>query len=629
MGLGKTVMLMALLLQDKKLVGKQKNTTTLVVAKLSLLPQWQQEIESKTNLTHAIFYGNSNRLPDFAGVDVVLTTYGTLQADFTNKRILQDFAWHRVILDEAHSIRNRRTVAAQAACDLEAKHRWCVSGTVVQNSLEDVLGLLQFLRHEPWCLPPFWKAAISDLMNITVAANETSEDKEEERQKSVALALDRVRRVLGPIMLRRTKDSLAGDGKPILTLPPKEIETIKVELSGEERDFYNALLARSQDIFDGFVQSGKASTSYLQIFGLLQRLRQVCDHIALTAQSRFNNKKREAMKGTSERDATDGEPVDAVGKQFLEGLLDKFCSKQGSSPRKQKRGDEDESEDDTPSKKARQAEYVSQVAEMLKTIVTDPKATHLNEECAICLDAPAVEDAVLTPCAHIFCRDCLVGFMRKRQENATASISCPDGPCPNCNKEVKAKRIIALTRTHDGTITSRFLTKSSTSKPSRMQSTQEGNQGAMARQILENAIQGTESSKMKAIVAELHKVWEVDPGSKALLFSHYLGFLDLLELRFRRDGIPYFRLDGSLSLQERMSVLEQFRTAQTPKGAVLLMSMTAGAEGLNLVSASSCFICDPWWNQAKEDQCKNNYLCVDCLSFFCLFCLFFLTLSVE
>lgn len=54
-----------------------------------------------------------------------------------------------------------------------------------------------------------------------------------------------------------------------------------------------------------------------------------------------------------------------------------------------------------------------------------------------------------------------------------------------------------------------------------------------------------------------------------------------------------------------MSVLEAFGSAEAEgsQGIVLLMSMMAGAEGLNLVVASSCLICDPWWNQAKEDQC--------------------------
>lgn len=117
---------------------------------------------------------------------------------------------------------------------------------------------------------------------------------------------------------------------------------------------------------------------------------------------------------------------------------------------------------------------------------------------------------------------------------------------------------------------------------------------------------------------ELDNVWHLDPKSKVLIFSHYLGFLDLLEMQLGQADIPFFRLDGSLNLKERMAVLEQFRSepdscvsdktflddGHVQRGSVLLMSMSAGAEGLNLVSASSCFIVEPWWNSAKEDQCK-------------------------
>ena len=81
-----------------------------------------------------------------------------------------------------------------------------------------------------------------------------------------------------------------------------------------------------------------------------------------------------------------------------------------------------------------------------------------------------------------------------------------------------------------------------------------------------------------------------------------------------------YRLDGSLNIKERMNVLDQFRAGTTAppdlstdgkksankKGMVLLMSMSAGGEGLNITSASSCFIVEPWWNSAKEDQCVNR-----------------------
>ena len=93
-------------------------TTTLVVAKLSLLPQWEDEIRTKTNLTYRIYYGSSKdpySQEELEGVDVVLTTYGTIQGEASqatkNKNktkreaVLSSMAWRRVILDEAHCIR--------------------------------------------------------------------------------------------------------------------------------------------------------------------------------------------------------------------------------------------------------------------------------------------------------------------------------------------------------------------------------------------------------------------------------------------------------------------------------------------------------------------------------------------
>ncbi|GAX28913.1 DNA repair protein RAD5 [Fistulifera solaris] len=607
MGLGKTVMLLALLLKGKQ--ERNEKGTTIVVAKLSLLPQWEQEIKTKSGLTPLVYYGSSGRIgaSDFEEVDVVVTTYGTLQAEVRNPQsAILSFQWQRVILDEAHCIRNSGTVVSKACCQLQAPHRWCVTGTVIQNSLEDVYGMMKFLRHEPWCIATFWKAAIT---NATSADTENPTD-------GASLALDRVRHLLGPILLRRTKDSVALDGNPILTLPPKDTKTIRLDLTDSEREFYQAILARSQAIFEGFIHDGKAATSYMQIFGMLQRLRQVCDHIGLTVQSRFRSEEKKLKKSPVD----DGEILesneDALGKDFLNGLLNKFCSKQHSN-RKQK----GEHEGNESPKKARLDEsYLSQVTIQLSKIVADKNATHLNEECSICLEAPRVEDTVLTPCAHIFCRACLVGSLQRvtnennKNHSSHPASQCPDGECPNCSEPVSAQYIVALTRLEDGTVSSRFLFEAATNKPSVAVAAitpswkQQEETSMAARQILTNAIDRTESSKIRAIMDELNNIWQLDPGSKVLAFSHYLGFLDLLEIQFRSVGIGYYRLDGSLSLKERMAVLEAFATAKGKgnKGVVLLMSMMAGAEGLNLVSASSCLICDPWWNQAKEDQCINR-----------------------
>lgn len=184
--------------------------TTLVVAPLSLLAQWEEELLTKTSLSYFVHYGDK-KLDDYSSVDVVVTTYGTIQGELQSqlkkkkKGINEDgnnqdkipgllgVLWKRVILDECHSIKNNATIVSRACCLLRAERRWCVSGTIIQNSLDDVYALLKFLRHEPWCERSFWKKAVVSESDLNVA-------------------LGRVRRVLGPIMIRRTKESRDGDG---------------------------------------------------------------------------------------------------------------------------------------------------------------------------------------------------------------------------------------------------------------------------------------------------------------------------------------------------------------------------------------------------------------------------------
>lgn len=77
--------------------------------------------------------------------------------------------------------------------------------------------------------------------------------------------------------------------QPILKLPPIETVTVNVEFSVAEREFYNSLLEKSQAVFEGFIRNGTATKSWFAIFSLLNRLRQTCDHVALTVKSQLND----------------------------------------------------------------------------------------------------------------------------------------------------------------------------------------------------------------------------------------------------------------------------------------------------------------------------------------------------
>jgi SNF2 family DNA or RNA helicase len=276
------------------------------------------------------------------------------------------------------------------------------------------------------------------------------------------------------------------------------------------------------------------------------------------------------------------------------------------------------------------APYATKIANMLNDAVR-AKSSLLEEECSICLDPINIHDSVVTPCFHIFCKDCLVGVLRERpsgtqnnneskfnnSNNKNPVLRCPNGLCPVCTEEIDSSKILRISES-DGTIQTSYLLDSLKSSECVAMKQEDG----AARQALETAVLGSSSSKLTAILQELDNVWKEDPGSKVLIFSQFLGFLDLMEQSLKSNTIPFSRLDGKLSLKERMAVLQEFGTekpsivnndsesaaasASNRVGSVLLISMKAGGVGLNLVAARTVFISDPWWNAAVEDQCVDR-----------------------
>jgi DNA repair protein RAD5 len=536
---------------------------------------------------------------------------------------LLEFQWLRVVLDEAHCIKNHMTLASKVACDLNVVHRWACTGTIIQNGLDDIYGLMKFLGHEPWCWPSFWKTAVVKPWNAgreEVGSTEASSALAALRNSTIVL--DRVRKLLAPLMIRRTKDDVG------INLPPVDTQVIEIDFDEPERQFYDAILQRSNEIFDDFVVSGTAERSYLKILSMISRLRQTCNHMSLTVRSRVDDDigdmtgvKHEAEPSKKARKKPSGDDVGSVlGNGFLEDLLNKISS----SPRKKRADDAFES----PSKRAKHDTYLLRTAQGFADSIGQD-ARHVNEECPICLEAPLIEKAAFSSCGHIFCKDCLVGYLQKRadpvDENSTLRklVQVPNGECPCCKKVIQAHKIVTFAKSDLGdeapTYACAYLSDTrraaAVSVKQEVRETHEGNQSAIARQILEEAVEGIEkgSSKLSAVMEELFKVWALDPGSKTLIFSHYLGFLDMLAEKLTSEGVPFYRFDGSLTPRDRFAVLDQFVSCKASeaaipgdgklvKGAVLLMSMTAGAEGLNLTAASSCFIVEPWWNSAKEDQ---------------------------
>lgn len=113
---------------------------------------------------------------------------------------------------------------AKACYALSSTNRWAVTGTPIVNRLDDLFSLVHFLRIHPWSQASFWRAFITDPF-----------------EKKDPRAIQAVQTVLEPILLRRTKDMKDENGESIVKLPPKNIETVYVDFSSEEKKIYAAL----------------------------------------------------------------------------------------------------------------------------------------------------------------------------------------------------------------------------------------------------------------------------------------------------------------------------------------------------------------------------------------------------
>ncbi|OIS95653.1 PREDICTED: putative SWI/SNF-related matrix-associated actin-dependent regulator of chromatin subfamily A member 3-like 1 [Nicotiana attenuata] len=243
--------------------GNSSSGTTLVVCPPAVLSAWISQIEEHTkpgSLKSYIYYGertgDANELAKF---DIVLTTYSILASEDTwIDSPIKKIEWWRVILDEAHVIKNVNAQQSRAVNNLRAKRKWVVTGTPIQNNSFDLYSLMAFLRFEPLSIKAYWNS----LIQRPLAQGD---------EKGVS----RLQVLMSTMSLRRTKE------KALIGLPSKSIETFFVELSGEEREIYDQMESEAKRIVKQYMSSDSSMKNYWTVLSVIVRLRQICIDLAL------------------------------------------------------------------------------------------------------------------------------------------------------------------------------------------------------------------------------------------------------------------------------------------------------------------------------------------------------------
>ena len=242
MGLGKTLQTIAFLMT--------RPGPALVVAPLTVLPVWERELRRFAPNLRVYRHDGADRVTGTPfvvrsrGVDVILTAYGYLWRDYATLRRVR---WSVLVLDEAQQIKNPASRQSQAARSLTASVRLALTGTPIENSLDDLWSILDFLNPGLYGSRQAFRARYAAPRSL--------------------------RRMVSHFLLRRLKSDPAVAGE----LPPKIRQDLFAPLTAVQAAAYDAALAEyAQDA--GTLPAGERTGAML---ALLTRLRQICDHPAL------------------------------------------------------------------------------------------------------------------------------------------------------------------------------------------------------------------------------------------------------------------------------------------------------------------------------------------------------------
>jgi len=581
---------------------------TLVIVPMTLISQWQGEIERyapwlKILTLHTT---DSSKQQDIASADVVIMSSTLLQgtnsqgksrnrkgsSQSTPLRTLNAVRrvhWHRIIIDEAHYARVGTKMGPELA-SLSATHRHCVTGTPLGNTLEDLQSELRFLRVPQFCRTAFFDNVIASPYH--------------ERN---AEALRILRSLLSRIVIRHTKEQEID-----VSLPPRTVDTELITFSTkEEQDLYNSIEKKARESFERLrtesIATLKNKTGELKY--MLLCARQACSHSSQIDPARLDRMNQKTdPKFQAMREAA----KESGGSGAIQTRADILAKAEANA-------------------------RPSAVERVRSVIMRFQDGGDIYMECPVCLDVCNETNVGITPCGHAFCTDCLLNVL-----GAAGRTREAQGKCPACRDQIKRSELTFLGEATDcgertseeteddvanatvslngdvngfhytatehnvdvkGSGTLRVSYKESDLCRSRAALREDAARlPTLTPEFLSDydASSARIGPKIANLLQELKAMEERDPAAKAVVFSQFVPLLDIASEELTARGIRFSRIYGSDKQHQRADALLDF--SSDPKIKIMLLSMKAGAVGLNLTAASHIFLLDSTENSALEEQ---------------------------
>ena len=261
MGLGKTLQLLSVVLDY---VQKEKNPKpTIVVCPSSLSLNWQNEVKKFTpDLSSIVIHGNAEerkkKIKSIENYNIIITSYDLLKRDIEIYKE-QKYEFQYIIADEAQYIKNNNTQNAKAIKELNARTRYALTGTPIENSLSELWSIFDFIM--PGYL--FGYRKFKELYEVPIVKDEDT------------VAMKKLKMLIEPFILRRIKTEV------LTELPDKTITVLNNEMEEEQQKIYLSYLQNAKQEAMSEINSKGFEKSQIKILALLMRLRQICCHPSL------------------------------------------------------------------------------------------------------------------------------------------------------------------------------------------------------------------------------------------------------------------------------------------------------------------------------------------------------------
>ncbi|RDL39913.1 uncharacterized protein BP5553_04253 [Venustampulla echinocandica] len=613
MGLGKTIQTLACMVGNPPSPDdlKRRTKATLIVVPAAVIAQWDDEIkfhvEDKVFRKVFRYKASSNiTVPILQDCDIVITSYTEVMKEFpfpdSNDRaniqrmsykewisqteldtgFLHKIKWYRVVLDEAHAIKNNSSRTSLACQNLRSIYRWCLTGTPILNRVEELFPYLRFLKANYAMDWQTFQKYFCDFDTI-----------ECQNRLSAVLSYTMMRRTMGTTIMNR----------PIITLPVPHPKVEYINFSQEEKIIYRITENRFRQTLNMFIAKGDIRRKYGIFMVQLLRLRQCTSHPFML-----------------ERTIKESWTSDDVAE-----LKDKL-SQLNSSPThrpfyEQTRVWVNEAEASRAKSSAGEGIPEGQLSfgrgsygtnfNMDKALeMLSEKELYASINCGICQDVP--QEPMGTNCGHVFCRDCLESYMNSK------AVDQDDIECPTCNTVISqtfnpAGHGIQEDDEQDAPEPGPKPRRGQ-GKQRRQKKVPENSKGRdamgfepytpystwLTHSDTDSGFPLVPSAKTAALKSILLKGFTEAPLDKVVIYVQFRTLARIVGRMCKQEGWNFLYLSGDCTLDHRSKALKMFR--DDPEVPILIAGLKCGGLGLNFPWANRCISLDLWWNHGVEQQ---------------------------